>query len=103
MDDFAIKYVDKADVDHLLVCLRERYPVKVDWDAQQFIGINLNWNYYDGEVLLAMKDYVQRALKQFNRETPKLFHYDPSKMELVQYAAKVQYIIKLKQVCLNLS
>ena len=34
VDDFAIKYVSKADVDHLLVCLREKYPVKVDWDAQ---------------------------------------------------------------------
>ena len=56
VDDFAIKYVDKADVGHLLVCLREKYRVKVDWDAQQYIGINLTWNYNHGKVLLCMKD-----------------------------------------------
>ena len=65
VDDFAIKYVDKSDVDHLLICLREKYSVKVDWDAQQYIGINLDWDYTNGEVLLSMKDYVQQALKQF--------------------------------------
>jgi len=89
--DFAIKYINKADVDHLLVCLREKYPVKVDWDAQQYIGINLNWDYPSGEVLLSMKDYVQQALKQFKHEPPKQVHYGPSKMEAIQYGAKVQY------------
>ena len=91
VDDFAIKYVDKADVDHLLICLREKYPVKEDWDAQQYIGINLDWNYTKGEVLLSMKDYVQQALKQFKHEVPKQLHYGPSKVEAIQYGEKVQY------------
>ena len=86
-----MKYVDKADMDHLLVCLREKYPVKGDWDARQYIGINLNWNYTDGEVLLSMKDCVQQALKQFKHDTPKQTRYGPSKVEAIQYGAKVQY------------
>ena len=89
VDDFAIKHVDKADVDHLLVCLREKYPVKVDWEAQQYFGISLGWNYKKGEVLLSMKDYVKQALKQFKHQTPKQFHYGPSKVEPIHYGAKV--------------
>ena len=45
VDDFAIKYSDKKDVDHLLDCIREKCPVKVDWEAKQYIGNNLEWNY----------------------------------------------------------
>ena len=30
VDDFAIKYVYKADMEHLLTSLREKYPIKVD-------------------------------------------------------------------------
>ena len=71
IDDFAIKYTNKADVDHLLTCIRERYPVKVDWAAKQYIRINLEWDYEKHEVLLSMKDYVKQALAQFKLETPK--------------------------------
>ena len=91
VDDFAIKYIDKADVDHLLMCLQEECPVKVDWDSQQYIGINFTWNYGGDEVLLNMKDYVNQALKQFNHPTPKQFHYGPSKVDLIKIGAKIQY------------
>ena len=64
VDDFAMKYVDKADVDHLLLCIKERYPVKVDWDAKQYIRVNLDWSYEEHEVLLSMKDYVKQDLAQ---------------------------------------
>ena len=77
--------------DHLLVCLREKYPVKVDWDAQQYIGINLTLNYKEGEVLLCMKYYVTQALKQFKHQAPNQFHYGPSRMEPITYWTKVQY------------
>ena len=53
-----------------MTSLREKYPVKVDWNAQQYIGINLTWNYTEGQVLMGMKDYVQQALKQFKHERP---------------------------------
>ena len=91
VEDIAIKYVDKADVDHLLSCIKERYPIKVGWEAKQYIGINLDWNYEEGEVLLSMKNYVKQALEQFKHENPKQFHYGPSKMGPIQYGAKVQY------------
>ena len=91
VDDFAIKYTDKTDVGHLLICLREKYPVKVDWEAHQYIGMNLEWDYIKREVLLSMQDYVAQALKQFQHQHPKQFHHAPSKVDPIKYGAKVQY------------
>ena len=45
VDYFAIKYLDKDGVDHLLANLWQKYPVKACWGARQYIGINLKWNY----------------------------------------------------------
>ena len=60
----------------------------MDWEAQQYIGINLDWNYDTGEVLLSMKDYVKQALKKFKHEPPKQFHYGPSKVEPIEIWGK---------------
>ena len=89
VDDFAIKYTDKADVEHLLSCLREKCPVKVDWKALQYIGMNLEWDYNKREVLLSMQDYVAQALKQFQHQPPKQTHHAPSKVDPIKYGAKV--------------
>ena len=55
VDDFAVRYSTKADADHLIDCIREKYPFKVDWDAHQYIGINLEFNYTDRWVKMSMK------------------------------------------------
>ena len=41
VDDFAVRYKNKEDADHLIDCIREKYPFKVDWETKQYIGINL--------------------------------------------------------------
>ena len=89
IDNFAIKYVDKADVEHLVTCIKERYPVKVDWEAKQYIRINLGWDYEENEVHLSMKDYVKQALAQFKHKTPKQFHYNLSKVNKVQHSNRL--------------
>ena len=92
VDDFGIKYTDKADVDHLVEALRDKYPLKVDWKAEQYIGIHLKWNYIDREVLISMDGYVEQALKEFNHIQPKQKHLGPSKIDRPDYGAKVQYV-----------
>jgi hypothetical protein len=92
VDDFGTKYTDKADVEHLVAALREKYPLKVDWAAEQYIGIHLKWNYIDREVLISMDGYVEQALKEFNHIKPKQQHLGPSKIERPDYGAKVQYV-----------
>ena len=93
VDDFAIKYTHKEDADHLIECMGAKYPFKVDWEAKQYIGIHLKWNYADDDrsVTLSMPDYVTEALAELKHATPKQHYYGPSHMEEPAYGQKVQY------------
>jgi len=45
VNDFGVKYTNKADVDHLIECLKENYDLTQDWDGDPYCGIKLKWNY----------------------------------------------------------
>jgi hypothetical protein len=47
----------------------------VDWEAKQYIGINLKWDYTKREVELSMDGYVEQALAEFEHSIPKQHHY----------------------------
>ena len=42
VDDFGIKYFSKADADHLIHALRQKYPTSVDWEGKNYCGYELN-------------------------------------------------------------
>ena len=92
VDDFAVRYENQEDADHLINCIREKYPFKVDWEAKQYIGINLEWNYIKRWVKMSMKGYVKQALLEFKHLCPKQHHYGPSKIERPDYGQKIQYV-----------
>jgi hypothetical protein len=71
VDDFGIKYTNKDDVDHLLAAVRDKYPLKVDWEAKQYVGIHLQWDYTRREVICTMDGYVKQALKELQHTVPK--------------------------------
>ena len=92
VDDFAIKYTDAADADHLIQYIRKKYKkFKVDWDAKQYIGINLKWDYDQNTVELSMQGYVEQALIELEHNMPKQNHKGPSKAIQRVYGQKVQY------------
>ena len=64
VDDFGIKYKDKAIIDHLIASIRKHYPIKFDMNPTQYIGINLKWDYQKRELLCSMDGYVESALKR---------------------------------------
>ena len=45
VDDFGIKYIDKAHVEELLTLLGLHYKMKVDWNGTLYLGITLAWNF----------------------------------------------------------
>jgi len=92
VDDFGIKYTNKTDVEHLIKCLEDKYTMKVDYDAKQYVGITLKWDYIKRELVCSMDGYIEDALKEFQHEPPKQHHYGPSKHEIPEYGAKVQYV-----------
>ena len=92
MDDFGIKYTKQADVEHLVAAVREKYPFKVDWEAKQYIGIHLKWDYEKRELRTSMDGYVEQALKEFKHEKPKQQYKGPSRIDRPDYGQKVQYV-----------
>ena len=64
VDDFGVKYYDKADVVHLKNAIEKAYTVKIDWEGKDFLGYTLDWNYKQGYVDLSMLEYVLQALEK---------------------------------------
>jgi len=65
VDDFAVRYTNRADIDHFLMALKLHYQVTEDWDASRYCGLTLTWDYTNRTVDLAMPGYIDRALKRF--------------------------------------
>ena len=41
VDDFGIKYTNKKDIDYLIEAIKEKCPIKIDWEGCKYIGIEL--------------------------------------------------------------
>ena len=65
MDDLGFKYIEKADADHLFSAIEENYPLKIDWEANKYLGINFEWYYDEGYVIFSMKGYIEKELKEY--------------------------------------
>ena len=61
VNDFGVKYVNKADVLHLEKTISDYYPMKSDWKGDQYIGINLNWDYPKSTIKLSVKGYFKKS------------------------------------------
>ena len=91
VDDFAIKYTSKEDAEHLISCIQSKYKkFKVDWEAKQYIGINLKWDHQEHTVELSMDGYVEQALQELGHETPKQHYKGPSKAIQKVYGQTLQ-------------
>ena len=77
VDDFGIKYHDRADVDHLLAALHELYHTTVDWTGSKYLGITLRFDNDKRTVALSMPDYIRKSLLRF---APHLVHGAASPM-----------------------
>ena len=45
VDDFAVKYINQADADHLINTIRKYYPMTVDEEVTKYIGLTIRWDY----------------------------------------------------------
>ena len=92
VDDFGIKYKWKEDLDHLINIMRSKYTFKVDLEAKQYIGINLDWDYSKRELICSMKGYVKQAPKELEHIINNCYQNSPSKIVPPEYGAKVQCV-----------
>ena len=91
VDDFAIKYTNKDDADHLLTTLEKLYVCSTDWDAKRYCGLNLDWDYKARTCKISMPGYVERALQRFQHAAPSQPEHSPHAWQKPIYGAKTQY------------
>jgi hypothetical protein len=91
VEDFGIKYIREDDLDHLIKTLEKYYDVTLDKSGQEYVKINLDWDYTGGKVHLSMRPYLAKALKQFGVATPDKKVDSPYPHIPKKYGAKEQF------------
>jgi hypothetical protein len=70
VDNFGIKYTGHEHAKHRTSILSEHYRCLHNWDGQQYLSMNLNWDYTGRAVHVSMLDYVPEALARFQHKPP---------------------------------
>ena len=70
VDDFGVKYVGKQHLDHLIHALQEEYEITIDMKGEYMLGMQLDWNYQQGQVDISMPKYINKALAKFKHPKP---------------------------------
>ena len=91
VDDFGVKYTDKADVEHLQSVLAKEYILKTDWTGSKYCGLTLDWDYTLCTVDISMPGYIERALLRFSHKAPTTSQDSPHAWSKPNYGAKTQY------------
>jgi hypothetical protein len=68
VNDFAVKYMNQEDADHLINAIRKYYPLTVDKEATKYIGLTIEWDYKNRKAHIHMPDYLQKAFTRFKHE-----------------------------------
>ncbi|KAL7482914.1 hypothetical protein ACHAW6_008568 [Cyclotella cf. meneghiniana] len=71
VDDFGVKYSWDGPI-HLIDTLKQHYNVSVDTTGQEYVKINLDWDYDNGEVHLSMTPFCKKALNHLDTITPSI-------------------------------
>ncbi len=64
VDDFAVVWSSKDDMDYFLQTLRKLYTVKVDFKGQKYFGITIDIDRIQRHVTLSMPGYITKLLKK---------------------------------------
>ena len=90
VNDFGVKYTNKADVDHLIECLKEHYNLTQDWDGDLYCRIKLKWNYKEWILDISMPGYIIKQLRKYKHDTPTRPQHCPYSPQPKQLGSKAQ-------------
>ena len=68
VDDFGVKYTDKADAEFLIKAIETEYEVSVDWDGKLYLGMNIDIDRTKDihTLTLSMPGYLRRILQRLD-------------------------------------
>jgi hypothetical protein len=62
VDDFAVLWTNKRDMDHLVHTLTQLYQIKINWAGTKYLGMDISINRKQRHVTLTMPKYIDRLL-----------------------------------------
>jgi hypothetical protein len=71
VDDFAVKYTNEQDAEHLISTLKQDYDITIDQEATKYIGLIIEWDLKNNQVHMHMPGYLDKALIHFKHEATK--------------------------------
>ncbi len=90
VDDFGVKYVDKANVDHFIASIKMTYTLTKDWTGNLYCGIELRWDYVHRTVDILMPGYIKKKLQEYEHVVPTKPQHCPHSSELKHFGSKAQ-------------
>jgi hypothetical protein len=94
VDDFAVKYAGKHNVEHLLNARLRTFELTADWTAMVYFSMTLKWDYNKRTCDISMPGYVSNILSKFQHNSPKHPQHTPSRYVTPVYGAKTQYVMR---------
>jgi hypothetical protein len=91
VDNFAIKYQKKEDVDHLLNALKKDYEVTEDWTGTKYVGLTVVWDYQNRKVHLWMPGYIKKVLVRFKHDKHEKIQNSRHPHAVPAYGTEIQY------------
>jgi hypothetical protein len=92
-DDFGVKYMGKAHVDHLIWCIKQKYELTEDWTGDLFCRIKLDWDYDARRLDILMLGYIKNILQKYTHQMPAMPQHCPYAHAPKQYGAKAQALL----------
>jgi hypothetical protein len=77
VDNFAVKYINREDANHLINTIRKYYPMTVDEEAMKYIGLTIQWDYTNWKAHIHMPGYLEEAFIRLNHEKPMKIQNSP--------------------------
>ncbi len=63
VDDFAVLWSSKTDMQHFINILRKLYTVKVDYRGSKYLGMTIDINRKERHVTLSMPGYITKLMR----------------------------------------
>jgi hypothetical protein len=90
VDNFGVKFVNKADVNHLISSIKKTYTLTEDWTGNLYCGIMLKWDYVGRTVNILMPGYIKMKLQEYKHIMPKKLQTCPYSPEPKKFGMEAQ-------------
>ncbi len=90
VDDFGVKYVDKAGDDHLVASIKSTYTLTEDWTGNLYCRIQLDWDYENRTVDISMPGYIAKKLQEYKHIKSNKVQHCPYSPDPKQFGSEAQ-------------